>query len=452
MLGIQHFRLTSPHPGHGRDDTIAGMKKAAAVLAALFLSCAAVTLEPQPAAFSDQGRRLRAIGFHGTELVVARALPTGCEFLMMNTTTRATRGVGSGVCPDAIRPVSQTLSLASGVGGSRWLDGQSVTDAGRTVDARSTDNLIEPTGWRRSGRVVAVDGLIGARLSHDGSAVFGVERAAQQDRLVRLNDDGTRKILFSSREIESYDLDPKGFDIAVSARRGESFDVALVATDGTGEAKWLPADPADETMVRWAPRGNKVAYVISANSGTVIRSVHIPTGYQVTASIGAATVYDVAWEPQAERFAIITSTPTSEPSVEWLKYAGDGRETLLAGRRLTAEAEQVAGRRELLFAPRALRYGVKYPLVIVRGREPLYLWSEAVAALAEDGVAGVVRTVAAGVDLHALAATLSELPWVDRAKIYIVEEPGVTSMVVKGAKSVRVDSADRAALLELVRR
>ncbi|HEX3107752.1 MAG TPA: hypothetical protein VHU41_01575, partial [Thermoanaerobaculia bacterium] len=66
--------------------------------------------------------------------------------------------------------------------------------------------------------------------------------------------------------IDSFDVAPEG-DLAVfSAKRSDNFDVGLVATAGSG-VNWVPSDPRDEVAVQWAPRGNKVSFIIRAALG-----------------------------------------------------------------------------------------------------------------------------------------------------------------------------------------
>ncbi|MEA2463464.1 MAG: hypothetical protein QOJ98_1211, partial [Acidobacteriota bacterium] len=66
--------------------------------------------------------------------------------------------------------------------------------------------------------------------------------------------------------IDSFDYSEARGEVVFSAKREGSFDIGLVSSDGS-PINWAPADPADELDVQWAPRGNKVSYILRASGG-----------------------------------------------------------------------------------------------------------------------------------------------------------------------------------------
>src|SRR5438067_547234 len=81
--------------------------------------------------------------------------------------------------------------------------------------------------------------------------------------------------------IDSYDVSLERREVVFSAKRKDNFDIGLVSMDGS-DIHWVPEDPADETNPVWAPRGNKVAYIVHGKAGDTVRTVHIPTATQLS--------------------------------------------------------------------------------------------------------------------------------------------------------------------------
>src|SRR6266550_2149175 len=76
--------------------------------------------------------------------------------------------------------------------------------------------------------------------------------------------------------IQSFDVSLDRREVVFSAKRKDNFDIGLVSLDGS-DIHWIPEDPVDETGPVWAPRGNKVAYILHTATGSIVRTVHIPT-------------------------------------------------------------------------------------------------------------------------------------------------------------------------------
>ena len=87
--------------------------------------------------------------------------------------------------------------------------------------------------------------------------------------------------------IQSFDVSLERREVVFSAKRRDNFDIGLVSLDGS-DIHWIPEDPADEIDVQWAPKGNKVSYIVRTKTGDVVRTVHIPTAAQL-AVLGAGS-------------------------------------------------------------------------------------------------------------------------------------------------------------------
>ena len=243
--------------------------------------------------------------------------------------------------------------------------------------------------------------------------------AVENNRLVR---DGKR-ITEQFAAIESFDFSESRDEVIFSARRDQGFDVGLAAGDGS-KTNWVPADPADEVMVEWAPRGYKASYVVRAAHGDVVRTLHIPTSFQYAIDFGPATIYDLAWEKSGEKYAVAFSTIDASDRVEVLRY--DGRDRVVARPPLVKIAADVVS-----FAPGAyvlrppdLRYDEKLPVVVwVTDR---FEWSDARARLMRE--ARVATIVARAAD-DALRQAIAGTPWLDGSRVYGVNARIGTSIV-----------------------
>src|SRR5437763_12621303 len=112
--------------------------------------------------------------------------------------------------------------------------------------------------------------------------------------------------------IDSFDVSLARREVVFSAKRTTNFDVGLVSLDGS-DIHWIPEDPNDETAVQWAPRGNRVSYIVHTPGGDIVRTVHIPTSAQGAADFPYASVRSIRWAPDGERyFAVVTSPDASE--------------------------------------------------------------------------------------------------------------------------------------------
>lgn len=230
----------------------------------------------------------------------------------------------------------------------------------------------------------------------------------------RLLHDG-KPITEAFAAIDSFDLSESRGEVVFSARREGSFDIGLVASDGSA-SNWLPADPADEVHVEWAPRGSKVSYFVRAPLGDLVRTFHVPTSYQFALDFGPATLHALGWDPQAERFALAYSTVDASDRVEVMRYDGSERRmTIAPARRIAADVLPFAAH-TMALRPFDLPYREKLPVVVWLADR--FEWSDARAALMEK--ARVALLVTTRPPDTAFWKRVSETPWLDGSKVVVV--------------------------------
>src|SRR5581483_1229482 len=122
--------------------------------------------------------------------------------------------------------------------------------------------------------------------------------------------------------VQSFDVSLDRREVVFSAKRKDNFDIGLVSLDGS-DVHWFPSDPSDETDVQWAPRGNKVSYLVHTPVGDLVRTVHVPTSMELTVPFPYATVRALAWDPRAEHYAVVLSSPEASERVESMEYSGE---------------------------------------------------------------------------------------------------------------------------------
>lgn len=233
------------------------------------------------------------------------------------------------------------------------------------------------------------------------------------------------------KAIDSFDLSQSRGEVVFSAKRTDQFDIGLVNVAGS-PIVWVPADPADEVRVQWAPKGSKISYVIRAPGGDVVRTLHVPTAFQYSVDFPNATIHDLAWSPNADRYAIVYSTPLASDQVEVLPYSGEHRTIAIpAAEELDVELERLAPG-VMLLRPDDLRYDERLPLVVWRADD--LTWSDERAALIEQArVALVIAT--RDFDWNVVSA----IPWIDTTRTFFVgqrAESGEGSLSIVGDAGV----------------
>jgi hypothetical protein len=214
--------------------------------------------------------------------------------------------------------------------------------------------------------------------------------------------------------IDSFDVSLDRKEVVFSARRKDNFDIGLVSIDGS-DIHWVPEDPADETDVQWAPRGNKVSFVLHTVTGNIVRTVHIPTATPLSVDFPETQIDALAWEPKAEGYAVVVESPQASQSLVTMTYAGEKRREVIApSSRLNVSIEPIGG--VLVMRPDDMRYNEKLPIVLWLDPHP-FAWSDARAALMRNA------RVAIAIAPQASGAFWDEIPkvaWIDTARKYVV--------------------------------
>jgi len=210
--------------------------------------------------------------------------------------------------------------------------------------------------------------------------------------------------------IDSFDISLDRREVVFSAKRTTNFDVGLVSLDGS-DIHWIPEDPNDEVAVQWAPRGNKVSYVIRTPVGDIVRTVHIPTSVQVAVDFPYSSVRSLRWAPDGERFFVVVTSPDVSERTESMRYGGEERRVEIAPKvRLDVAIEPLAA--GIVLRP-PLHYNEKLPLVVWIAPR-LFDWSDARAALLQrDRVACVIVTKPPD---EAFWTAVRAVPWIDASK------------------------------------
>ncbi|HEX2059594.1 MAG TPA: hypothetical protein VHK90_02535 [Thermoanaerobaculia bacterium] len=226
--------------------------------------------------------------------------------------------------------------------------------------------------------------------------------------------------------IDSFDYSATRDEVVFSAKRDAGFDIGLVAGDGSA-MNWVPADPADEVAVQWAPRGHKVSYIVRTNLGDVVRTLHIPTSFQFAVDFGPARIHALAWDPPAERYAVAYSTLDASDRVEVLRYEGKERQMAVPPSvRIAADVVAFAPDAYAL-RPHDLAYGEKLPAVIWAGAD--LAWSDARAALMKN--ARVASIVTVGEPNAQVWEAVGKTAWIDASRVYVVgtQRPQTLSII-----------------------
>lgn len=221
--------------------------------------------------------------------------------------------------------------------------------------------------------------------------------------------------------IDSFDVSESRGEVVFSAKRKDNFDVGLVAVEGS-KIVWVPEDPADEVAVQWAPRGNKVSYVVRVAGGDLVRTVHIPTATSLVVAFPWGRVTSLTWDVAAERYTVVYSTPDASDRREIARYGGEERGiTTPPASRLDVTVEPL-GTDAIVLRPNDLRYEEKVP-VVVWIDDDLYAWNDARAALMKSARVAMVVAKKADVELKE--------PWMDPTRRFIVgaSGEGATSII-----------------------
>lgn len=241
---------------------------------------------------------------------------------------------------------------------------------------------------------------------------------------------GEKALTDAFAAIDSFDVSESRGEVVFSAKRDAGFDIGLVSTDGS-QVNWIPNEPADELAVQWAPRGNKVSYVVRGKGGDVVRTVHVPTSFQLAVDFPYGSVHALAWDPQAEHFAVAWSSPDASDRVEVMKYGGEQRRMAVApSEQLDVDMEPLTPN-ALVLRPRDLAYNERLPLVVWRASDRD--WNDARAALIHNArVAVAIATRDPDDDFW---RAIDGTAWIDGTRIFVVG--------VKSTRGTSIVAGDR---------
>jgi len=169
--------------------------------------------------------------------------------------------------------------------------------------------------------------------------------------------------------------------------------------------------------VQWAPRGNKISYVVRSVRGDFIRIVHIPTGTPLSLDFETAMIQAAAWDSKGEHIAVAYSTPDASDRVEVMQFRGGERRVAIEPRAKLDVAIEPIARGAIAIRPRDVQYGEKLPVVVWIDSEP-FAWSDARAELMRNArVACIVIREAS----DELWRAVNETAWLDRERMFVVE-------------------------------
>lgn len=406
---------------------------AIAALLSLSSCASAPPVDPSPEApLEGSVEAIHALAFSkdGARLYYAAGI-RACELRVIDAGTRGVLWTHElSFCPERVTTLADGSVLVSSDSASAWLgpEGQPMRE-GRTVLAAIDDaHLLERSGgeltWLDGERsvVLDVDGLRSPRMAAGGT-LLGILSDTQGERIVRFDGATPSAVTPMFRTIDSWEVAPRGDEIVFSADTGAGFDVGIVAVSG-GDVTWVAPEPADEKNVTWAPRGNKITYTFESLDATLVRSVHVPTSFQVIFDLPLTAVRQIAWEPRAERFAMVNESPAAGPRIEWVGYQGESRAVLVdPAERIDTRVEALfwENGNGILFGPGTIRYGeTRATVVWVESGDP-FAYREEVSRLWQAGVAVIVTT---NKRLSGIRPALEELPWHDRGRVYVVDVSG----------------------------
>jgi hypothetical protein len=232
--------------------------------------------------------------------------------------------------------------------------------------------------------------------------------------------------------IESFDVSVDRGEVVFYGKRKDNFDIGLVALDGS-DIHWVPEDPADEMGPVWAPRGNKVAYIVHGKAGDTVRTVHIPTATQLSVPFPYASLHAFAWDVPAERYFVVLSSPDVSERVESVKYDGQAPRIEVAPEvTLNVATAPLGG--ALVLRPPTMRYGEKIPLVVWIANPP-YQWDDDRGTLMRNK--RVACAIMPRTPDDAFWAAVDATPWIDAQHVYVIGGRSTRGTPIKDINGVR---------------
>jgi hypothetical protein len=247
---------------------------------------------------------------------------------------------------------------------------------------------------------------------------------------------GTKALTPRFAAIDSYDVSVDRQEVVFSAKRTDNFDIGLVSMAGS-DIHWIPEDPVDEVSVQWARRGNKVSYILHTQTGSIVRTVHIPTATPLSIDFPNTQIDALSWEPKAERFALVLESPDVSQHAVSMAYAGEKREELVAASdHLDVALDPIGG--VLVMRPNAMRYNDRLPLVVWLDDKP-FAWNDARAALIRNAYVAIAIAPKTGDNFW---TEIRKVPWIDTTRTYIVGD-APAEQAGNAVKIIKPDDSNR---------
>jgi hypothetical protein len=273
----------------------------------------------------------------------------------------------------------------------------------------ATASIPVPAGWDEVPRAA----VIGDYCAHVTCAAKAQSQASIRMEGNRLFN-GSKGLTPPFAAIDSFDVSLERKEVVFSARRRDNFDIGLVSIDGS-DIHWVPEDPLDETDVQWAPRGNKVSFLLHTATGSIVRTVHIPTATPLSVDFPQTQIDALAWEPKAEGYAVVVESPQASQSLTMMTYEGTKRHEVIApSSRLDISIEPIGG--ALVMRPNDLRYNEKLPIVLWLDAHP-FAWSDARAALMRNARVAIAVSPA---ESPAFWNEIAKVAWIDSRRSFLV--------------------------------
>jgi len=282
----------------------------------------------------------------------------------------------------------------------------------------TSTSIVIPLEWQS---VPVATRIRAVQLAADGTVTTALQPL--RDKGVRVEGNrlmrGDQALTEAFKAIDSFDVSESRGEVAFSAMRNDNFDIGLVSTDGS-PVNWVPVESVDEVGVQWAPRGNKIGFIVRSKSGDFVRTVHIPTSAQLTVDFPNAKIHTLGWDPSGDRFAVAYSTPDTSDRVEVMRYRGAERKVVIAPAEQLAVDVAAFAPEAVTLRPREIEYGEKLPLVVWVDDQP-FAWSDARAELIRNArVACIVTRRLTDQIWSSVAGT----PWIDPSRTFVVEWSG----------------------------
>lgn len=363
--------------------------------------------------------RYAAVGWEGDAVWLAVEQNEGnCRLLRVGEDGRAAPRFEAS-CPDRIEitPEGDLLLVSQGRVRVHDRDGTLIAEGVLAWQSRQSFIAAVEGGvrWKADGEEILipeVGDIVAVALLPGGDEAVAVRRGEEADELVRVRMDPLGEIPLSSLEgrFAAWDLAPDGEEAVVIVSREGTLDAAMVSTSRPA-LNWIPGEGLPQTMPRWAPRGYKVSFIVEGYRDA-IRSVHVPTAATQHVAPGTSIgSYD--WNQDGERIAVITRSLLSGDAVEIFNFRGEHVRTALEPEsRFEGETVVLSDGVTVLVQPRAIRYGQRYPVVIVEAPER---FEAELAAMANSHDVGIAFSD----DAASAIESTREVDWIDSEAIIL---------------------------------